>query len=173
MTCAWSAQAAGADADEGRRKIRDLKAKTVQLDRMLDSSAGAVVGSQIPTTLEMEFAAGLLRSSLEERQEQTYAAESQCTLSSTDDVQPLQPSRTRPWALFQVEDPDTENLHEKLAQLVGEMQELLESLPSPHARPLSADLASAESPMVAAIREEVCCTRATNLKPNLKPNPKP
>jgi hypothetical protein len=147
---------------------------------MLDGSAGAGVGSQIatPCTLEMEFAAGLLRSDLEERREQTYGveerreqtygAESQCTLSSTDDVQPLQPlqpSRQKSWALFQVENPDIENLHETLAQLVGEMQELLESLPSPHVRSLSADIASAESPMVAVIREEVCCTRATNLNP--------
>jgi hypothetical protein len=173
LTCVWSAQAAGADEVEQRRRIRDLKAKTVQLDRMLDCSADAAVGSQIAATLEKEFAAGLLRSSLEERREQTYAAESPCTLSSTDDVQPLQPSRPKPWAVFQVEDPDTENLHETLVQLVGEMQELLESLPSPHARPISADLASAESPMVAAIREEVCCKRATNLNPNLNPNPKP
>jgi hypothetical protein len=141
---------------------------------MLDGSAGAGVGSQIatPCTPEMEFAAGLLRSDLEERREQTYGveerreqtygAESQCTLSSTDD---LQPSRQKSWALFQVENPDIENLHETLAQLVGEMQELLESLPSPHVRSLSADIASAESPMVAVIREEVCCTRATNLNP--------
>jgi hypothetical protein len=100
LTLVWSAQAAGADAEEQRRRLLDLKAKAVQLD----GSAGAEVGSQIATGgLEMEFAAGLLRSSLEERREQTYGAESQCTLSSTDDVQPLQPlqpSRQKSWALF-------------------------------------------------------------------------
>ena len=46
MTCVWSAQAAGADAEDQRRRILDLKAKALQLERMMDSSASAEVGSQ-------------------------------------------------------------------------------------------------------------------------------